>query len=88
MLTAKVSGVVDFYGSVSVMREDSNPTTINHLQADSPEGMEMGHVDLRENSDLRRKLSVECNISKDTDNSASIDHSRHERPNGQHNRQH
>ena len=26
-----------------------------------------GHVDLRENSDLRRKLSVECNISKDTD---------------------
>lgn len=42
MLTAKVSGVVDFYGSVSVMREDSNPTTINHLQADSPEGMEMG----------------------------------------------
>ncbi|MGZ1294082.1 alpha/beta hydrolase family protein [Lactobacillus delbrueckii] len=67
MLTAKVSGMVDFYGSVSVMREDSNPTTINHLQADSPEGMEMGHVDLRENSDLRRKLSVECNISKDTD---------------------
>ncbi|MGZ1290761.1 alpha/beta hydrolase [Lactobacillus delbrueckii subsp. bulgaricus] len=67
MLTAKVSGVVDFYGSVSVMRENSNPTTINHLQADSPEGMEMCHVDLRENSDLRRKLSVECNISKDTD---------------------
>ncbi len=59
--------MVDFYGSVSVMREDSDPTTINHLQADSPEGMEMGHVDLRENSDLRRKLSVECNISKDTD---------------------
>lgn len=67
MLTAKVSGMVDFYGSVSVMREDSNPTTINHLQADSPEGMKMGHVDLRENSDLRRKLSVESNISKDTD---------------------
>lgn len=66
-VNAKVSGVVDFYGSVSVMREDSNPTTINHLQADSPEGMEMGHVALRENSDLRRKLSVECNISKDTD---------------------
>lgn len=45
-VNAKVSGVVDFYGSVSVMHEDSKPTTINHLQADSPEGMEMGHVDL------------------------------------------
>jgi len=66
-VNAKVSGVVDFYGSVSVMREDSNPTTINHLQADSPEGMEMGRVDLREQPNLRRKLSVECNISKDTD---------------------
>lgn len=50
-VNAKVSGVVDFYGSVPVMHEDSKPTTINHLQADSPEGMEMGHVDLRENSD-------------------------------------
>lgn len=66
-VNAKVSGVIDFYGSVSVMHEGSKPTTINHLQADSPEGIEMGHVDLRENSDLRRKLSVECNISKDTD---------------------
>lgn len=55
-VNAKVSGVIDFYGSVSVMHEGSNPTTINHLQADSPEGMEMGHVDLRENSDLRRGI--------------------------------
>lgn len=65
-ISCEVAGIVDFYGSVSVMADDSNPTTINHCLADSPEGLEMGKVNLRENRDLREKLSVACQISEAT----------------------
>lgn len=65
-ISADVSGIIDFYGSVSVMSEDSNPSTVNHCLPDSPEGMEMGDVNLREHPELREKLSVECHITKDT----------------------
>lgn len=65
-VSAKVKGIVNFYGSTSVMAEDSNPIQILHCQPDSPEGMVMGHVDLREHPELKRKLSVECNITEDT----------------------
>ena len=43
------------------------PSTVNYLQPDSPEGMVMGRVDLRERSNLRRQLSVECHIDEDID---------------------
>ena len=66
-VSAEVSGIINLYGSVSVMMEDSNPTTLNHHLPDSPEGMEMGGVNLREHPDLCRKLSVECNIDKSTE---------------------
>ena len=46
------------------MLEDGMPSTLNHHQADSPEGMEMGGVDLRNNIELCRKMSVECNINE------------------------
>ncbi len=49
------------------MLEDGNPSTLNHHQADSPEGMEMGGVDLRNRPDLCRQLSVEENITAETD---------------------
>jgi acetyl esterase/lipase len=65
-ISAEVKGIVNYYGSCSVMREDSNPSTMNHHLPDSPEGMEMGGVNLRERPDLCRKLSVECNITKET----------------------
>ncbi len=65
-ITAEVKGIVNFYGSTSVMAEDSNPIQVLHCQPDSPEGMVMGHVDLREHPELKRKLSVECNITEDT----------------------
>ena len=65
-VSAEVSCVVDYYGSVSVMADDSNPTTIDHCLPTSPEGMEMGGVNLRERPDLMRLLSVECNVDEDT----------------------
>lgn len=65
-ISAEVKGIVNYYGSTSVMADDSNPIQILHCQPDSPEGMVMGHVDLRVNEELRRKLSVECNITEDS----------------------
>ena len=65
-ISASVKGILDYYGSVSVMLEDSNPTTINHHMPDSPEGMEMGGVNLKKRPDLCRKLSVECSITEET----------------------
>jgi acetyl esterase/lipase len=65
-ISAEVQGIVNYYGSCSVMREDSNPSTLNHHLPDSPEGMEMGGANLRERPDLCRKMSVECNITKET----------------------
>lgn len=66
-VSAEVKGIVNYYGSVSVMLEDGNPSTLNHHLPDSPEGMEMGGVNLREHPELCRALSVEENIDKDTE---------------------
>ena len=66
-ISAEVKGIVNYYGSVSVMLEDGNPSTLNHHLPDSPEGMEMGGVNLREHPELCRALSVEENIDKNTD---------------------
>lgn len=65
-ITANVRGILSFYGSSSVMLEDGMPSTINHHLPDSPEGREMGGVNLREHPELCRKLSVECNIDENT----------------------
>ncbi len=64
-VSADVKGIINYYGSCSVMQEDSNPIQVLHCQADSPEGMVMGH-DLRDRPDLKRRLSVECNITEET----------------------
>ncbi len=66
-VSAETCGIIDLFGSVSVMLEDANPTTLNHCLPDSPEGMVMGGVDLRENPELRRALSAECNIDETTE---------------------
>lgn len=65
-VSAEAKGIVDFYGSTSVMAADSNPTTLNHCLPDSPEGMVMGKKNLLEHRELARALSVECNIDSDT----------------------
>lgn len=65
-VSAEVCGILDHYGAVSVMREDANPSTLDHLMPTSPEGMEAGGVNLREREDLRRAMSAECHITADT----------------------
>ena len=61
---ASVKGIISLYGALSVMLEDGMSSTLNHHQPDSPEEMEMGGVDLRNNTELCRAMSVECNISE------------------------
>lgn len=65
-ISAEVKGIIDYYGSISIMKEDSNPIQIRHCLPDSPEGMVMGGVNLLDHPELMRKLSVECNMNSDT----------------------
>ncbi len=65
-ISAEVKGLVDYYGSVSVMLEDGNPSTPNHHLPDSPEGREAGGINLFEHPEMRRAMSVEENITAET----------------------
>ena len=71
-VSAEVKGIVDYYGSTSVIAPDSNPQTVNHCLPDSPEGLVMGGKDLLANPDLARALSVECNIDESTEIAPSL----------------
>lgn len=60
-------GIISLYGACSVMLDDGMPSTINHHLPESPEGKQMGGVNLRVYPELCRKLSVEFNIDEDTE---------------------
>lgn len=64
--SAEVSCVVNLYGSTDLTFDDSNPCTVNHNLPDSPEGMEMGGINLREDRAARELLSVRCNVDENT----------------------
>ena len=59
-----VKGIISFYGANSLMLQDGMPSTINHHMSDSPEGLEAGGINLRENFETCKKMSVECNIDE------------------------
>ncbi len=61
-ISASVKGIVDYYGSTSLVSPDSNPQTVNHCLPDSPDGKVMGNANLIEHPELARALSAECNI--------------------------
>ncbi|MBP3894253.1 MAG: alpha/beta hydrolase [Atopobiaceae bacterium] len=64
--SGEVSCIVNLYGSTDLTFDDSNPSTPNHNLPDSPEGMEMGGINLREDRAARELLTVRCNINEDT----------------------
>ncbi len=64
---ADVNCIINFYGSTSFIADDSNPSTPDHCGPQSPEGLEMGGVDMNANPELKKVLSVECNIDESTD---------------------
>lgn len=57
-ISARVKGIINYYGAVDLADEEGYPSTVNHQMADSPEGRLMGGVNLRENPELARKASV------------------------------
>lgn len=65
-INADVKGILSFYGANSVMLEDGMPSTLSHHLPNSPEGMQMGGVNLRKHPELCRKMSVECNVDENT----------------------
>lgn len=65
-VSARVSGIIDLYGAVSLMRDDGFPTTVNHHLPDSPEGALMA-ADLRAHPELRAQASAERCITPDLD---------------------
>ena len=65
-VSGDVRGIVNYYGSSTVMFPDSNPITLNHCLPDSPEGQVMGGKNLLEHPELARALSAECNIDENT----------------------
>lgn len=65
-VSGEVSCIVNYYGSTDLTFDDSNPSTPNHNLPDSPEGMEMGGINLREDAAARELLTVRCNIDEGT----------------------
>lgn len=66
-VSGEVCGIVNYYGSVSVMAPDSNPQTVSHCLPDSPEGRVMGGRNLLEDDmKLAKVLSCETNIDETT----------------------
>ena len=65
-VSAEVSAIVNFYGSTDLTFADSNPSTTNHNMPDSPEGMQMGGIDLNEDRAACERLTIRCNIDEDT----------------------
>lgn len=65
-VSAAAKGIISFYGANSLMIEDGMPSTVNHHMPDSPEGKEAGGVNLHEHPEICQKLSVECNVDKNT----------------------
>lgn len=56
-------GVIDYFGAVNGQMDDGFPSTVDHHLATSPEGMMMGHVDLRDRPDLRAAMTVESYLT-------------------------
>ena len=65
-ISGEVKCIVNLYGSTDLTFDDSNPSTPNHNLPDSPEGLEMGGISLREDRAARELLSVRCNIDDGT----------------------
>ena len=65
-VSAKVRGILDYYGAVNLIWEDSFPSTTEHHLPDSPEGRLMGGINLREHPELCEKATTECQITPET----------------------
>lgn len=61
--SCRVDGIIDLYGAVDVTLPYGFPTTENHQQPDSPEGMLMGY-DIRENIQEAEKANAKTYVGE------------------------
>lgn len=66
-VSAATRGVLDYYGAVNGQMDDGFPSTTDHHLATSPEGMLMGHIDIRDRPDLRAAMTVETYVTPELD---------------------
>lgn len=66
-VSGEVKGIINYFGCTDFTFPDSNPIIRDHCGPDSPEGKEMGGIDLNQYPELIEKLSVVTNIKEDTD---------------------
>lgn len=59
-VSAKVKGILDYYGCASIMHEDGYPSHPDFDSEDSPSGILLGGINLKERPDLKRSISAEC----------------------------
>lgn len=60
-----VKAVIDYYGPTAVDKMNEEPSTYDHIQPDSPEGMLLGQVNVLENKDKARLAAPMTYISKE-----------------------
>lgn len=62
---SEVKGVVDLYGPVNFTTMNDEPSSMDHSAPNSPEGMELGGVNVLENPELAKAVAVTTYISRD-----------------------
>lgn len=63
--TSEVRGVVDQYGPTNFATMNDEPSSQDHRTPDSPEGMELGGVNVLENPELAKAAAVTTYVSRD-----------------------
>lgn len=66
-VSCQVNAVVDWYGPMDFSKMNLYPSSQNHYDADSPEGFEIGQVNVLENMDRNNQASPLTYIHPDTD---------------------
>lgn len=61
----KVKGIIDFYGPTDITTMNKEPSSQNHSEPDSPEGLLIGQKEVLENLDLANPTIIKNYIQKD-----------------------
>lgn len=64
-VSAEVRGVLDYYGTVTLLMEDGFPTTTSHHTPKAPEGKLLGGIYVMEHPELAAKASAVTHITPD-----------------------
>lgn len=64
-ISAEVRGVLDYYGTVTLLMEDGFPSTTNHHTPEAPEGQLLGGIYVMEHRELAAKASAVTHITPD-----------------------